>query len=54
MRTTDKLSGRVADRTRAHHALVHDLLGQGMGLQETARHLDRSRRTVQQYTRATH
>nr|WP_306970781.1 ISL3 family transposase [Streptomyces afghaniensis] len=32
-------TGRFAERARAHHALVHDLLAQGMGIRHIARHL---------------
>ncbi|MFD3876194.1 ISL3 family transposase [Streptomyces sp. NPDC058623] len=49
----DEPSGKFAERARAHHALVHDLLGQGMGLREIARHLGWGRHTVQRYARAT-
>lgn len=35
---------------RAHHALVHGLLSEGMGLRAIARHL--GRHTVQRYARA--
>ncbi|MEU6298956.1 ISL3 family transposase [Streptomyces erythrochromogenes] len=45
-------TGKFADRARAHHALVHELLAQGMGLREIARHLGWGRHTVQRYARA--
>jgi hypothetical protein len=32
-------AGKYADRARRHHALVHELLDQGRGLREIARHL---------------
>ncbi|MFF7890272.1 ISL3 family transposase [Streptomyces sp. NPDC007916] len=48
----DEPSGKFAERARAHHALVHELLGQGLGLRETARHLGWGRHTVQRYARA--
>ncbi|MGW4983877.1 hypothetical protein [Streptomyces mirabilis] len=43
-----------AERARAHHALVHDLLaqGMGMGMRHIARHLGWGRHTVQRYARA--
>jgi transposase len=46
------LTGRFAERARAHHALVHDLLEQGMGIRHIARHLGWGRHTVQRYARA--
>ncbi|MFF4509153.1 ISL3 family transposase [Streptomyces sp. NPDC001401] len=46
------LSGRRAERMRAHHALVHGLLSEGMGLRAIARHLGWGRHTVQRYARA--
>ncbi|MFI0968449.1 ISL3 family transposase [Streptomyces sp. NPDC021080] len=49
---TDDPTGRFAERARAHHALVHDLLAQGMGLRRIARHLGWGRHTVQRYARA--
>ncbi|MCQ8190124.1 ISL3 family transposase [Streptomyces rugosispiralis] len=48
----DEPTGKFAERARAHHALVHELLGQGMGLREVARHLGWGRHTVQRYARA--
>jgi transposase len=45
-------TGRRAERMRAHHALVHGLLREGMGLRAIARHLGRGRHTVQRYARA--
>ncbi|MFP3989487.1 transposase [Streptomyces sp. E11-3] len=36
---------------RAHHALVHGLLSEGMGLRAIARHLGWGRHTVQRYAR---
>ncbi|MDH6127448.1 transposase [Kitasatospora sp. GP82] len=47
-------TGRMADRRREHHALVHQLLARGMGLREVARHLGWGRHTVQRYARAKH
>jgi transposase len=48
----DELSGKFAERARAHHAVVHDLLAQELGLREIARHLGWGRHTVQRYARA--
>jgi hypothetical protein len=45
-------AGKYADRARRHHAIVHDLLGQGRGLREIARHLGWGLHTVQRYARA--
>ncbi|QUC59160.1 ISL3 family transposase [Streptomyces sp. A2-16] len=45
-------AGRRAERMRAHHALVHGLLKEGMGLRAIARHLGWGRHTVQRYARA--
>ncbi|WP_328743890.1 ISL3 family transposase [Streptomyces sp. NBC_00285] len=45
-------TGRFAERARAHHALVHELLDQGMGIRRTARHLGWGHHTVQRYARA--
>nr|WP_153506892.1 ISL3 family transposase [Streptomyces alkaliterrae] len=47
----DEPSGRFAERAQAHHALVHQLISQGMGLREIARHLGWGRHTVQRYAR---
>jgi hypothetical protein len=47
----DEPTGKFTERARSHHALVHELLGQGMGLRETARHLGWGRHTVQRYAR---
>ncbi|MER5218293.1 ISL3 family transposase, partial [Streptomyces sp. NPDC002838] len=46
--------GRLAARLQAHHALVHGLLEQGMGIRAIARHLGWGRHTVQRYARAEH
>lgn len=46
-------AGKFAERARTHHALVHELLAQNMGLREIARHLGWGRHTVQRYARAT-
>ncbi|MEU9786683.1 transposase [Streptomyces phaeochromogenes] len=46
--------GRLAARLQTHHALVHGLLEQGMGLRAIARHLGWGRHTVQRYARAAH
>ncbi|GAA2997437.1 ISL3 family transposase [Streptomyces lactacystinicus] len=45
-------TGRMADRRRAHHALVHQLLERGMSMREVARHLGWSRNTVRRYAHA--
>jgi transposase len=45
-------AGKYADRARRHHAIVHDLLDQGRGLREIARHLGWGLHTVQRYARA--
>jgi transposase len=45
-------SGKYADRARRHHEIVHDLLSQGRGLREIARHLGWGLHTVQRYARA--
>ncbi|MEV6306950.1 ISL3 family transposase [Actinoplanes sp. NPDC051861] len=45
-------TGTMADRRRAHHALVHELLTQGAGFRQIARHLGWSRRTVSKYAHA--
>ncbi len=42
-------TGRMADRRREHHTLVHDLLEQGMGIRQIALHLGWGRHTVQRY-----
>lgn len=45
-------AGAMADRRRAHHALVHDLLAQGAGFRQIARHLGWSHHTVAKYAHA--
>jgi len=45
-------AGKYADRARRHHTLVHELLAQGRGLREIARHLGWGLHTVQRYARA--
>jgi len=42
----------INERTRARHAAVHELLGQGVGLLECARRLGWALNTVKRYTRA--
>ena len=44
--------GKFAERARRHHAMVHELLAQGRGIREIARHLGWGRHTVQRYARA--
>jgi hypothetical protein len=46
-------TGAMAERRRAHHALVHELLAQGAGFRQVARHLGWSHRTVSKYAHAT-
>jgi transposase len=45
-------AGKFADRAQRHHALVHELLAEGRGLREIARHLGWGLHTVQRYARA--
>jgi transposase len=45
--------GAMANRRREHHELVHDLLDQGAGIRQIARHLGWSHNTVSRYARAT-
>jgi transposase len=45
-------TGRLAERRREHHALVHELLGKGMKLRQIATHLGWGRHTVRRYARA--
>ncbi|MFE5826678.1 ISL3 family transposase, partial [Streptomyces erythrochromogenes] len=45
-------AGKMAERRRLHHALVHDLPGQGLSERAVARHLGWSRNTVRRYARA--
>ena len=44
--------GAMAQRRREHHKLVRDLLDQGAGLRQIARHPGWGRHTVQRYARA--
>ena len=44
--------GAMAQRRRAHHALVHEMLAQGAGFRQIARHLGWNHRTVSQYAHA--
>lgn len=50
--TPAKPAGKMAERRRLHHALVRDLLGQGLSERAVARHLGWSRNTVRRYARA--
>ena len=43
---------KIDERTRARHAAVHDLLGQGVGLLDCARRLGWALNTVKRYDRA--
>jgi transposase len=45
-------AGTFAERTRRHHAMVHDLLAGGHTIRAIARHLGWGRHTVQRYARA--
>jgi transposase/transposase IS204/IS1001/IS1096/IS1165 family protein len=45
-------AGKFAERTRRHHAMVHQLLAQGHTIRAVARHLGWGRHTVQRYARA--
>ena len=45
-------AGPMAQRRREHHALIHGLLAQGLGIREITRHLGWGRHTVQRYARA--
>jgi transposase len=45
-------AGRLAERRRYHHGLVHELLGQGLSIRRIAEHLGWGRHTVQRYARA--
>jgi hypothetical protein len=45
-------TGRLAERRCEHHALVHDLLAQGMAIRQIASHLGWGRHPVQRYARA--
>jgi transposase len=45
-------AGKFAERARRHHTIVHELLAQGRGLREIARHLGWGLHTVQRYARA--
>jgi transposase len=45
-------TGAMAERRRAHHALVHELLAQGAGFRQIARHLGWSHHTVSKYAHA--
>lgn len=44
--------GKFAERTRRHHAMVHELLAEGHTIRAIARHLGWGRHTVQRYARA--
>jgi len=45
-------TGAMAERRRAHHALVHELLEQGAGFRQIGRHLGWSHHTVSKYAHA--
>ncbi|MEV6600038.1 helix-turn-helix domain-containing protein [Actinoplanes sp. NPDC051346] len=42
----------MAQRRQAHHALVHELIAQGAGFRQIARHLGWSHNTVSRYAHA--
>jgi transposase len=44
--------GAMAQRRKAHHALVHELIAQGAGFRQIARHLGWSHNTVSRYAQA--
>jgi hypothetical protein len=48
----ERRSGRLAERTRHRHALVHQLLAQGRDLRAVARELNLARTTVRRFARA--
>jgi transposase len=48
----ERRSGRLAERTRQRHALVHQLLAQGRDLHAIARELKLARNTVRRFARA--
>ncbi|MDR6318893.1 hypothetical protein J3R03_003089 [Actinoplanes couchii] len=45
-------TGTTAQRRRRHHALVHELIAQGAGFRQIARHLGWSHNTVSRYAHA--
>jgi transposase len=45
-------TGKLAERRREHHTLVHGLLKQGLAVRQIAQHLGWGRHTVQRYARA--
>ncbi len=45
-------TGAMADRRRVHYAFVHELLTQGAGFRQIARHLGWSHKTVSKYAHA--
>jgi transposase len=44
--------GTMAQRRRAHHALVHEMLAQGAGFRQIARHMGWNHQTVSRYAHA--
>ncbi|MFI6468483.1 hypothetical protein [Streptomyces sp. NPDC050538] len=52
MRVEPALEGRRAQRKKAAHAVVHELLAQGCSRRAAARHLGWSLNTVLRYARA--
>lgn len=49
---TTEPTGAMAERRRAHHALLHGLVAQGAGFRQIARHLGWSHKTVSKYAHA--
>jgi transposase len=47
-----ELTGAMAQRRKAHHALVHEMIAQGAGFRQIARHLGWSHNTVSRYAHA--
>jgi transposase len=48
----ERRSGRLAERTRQRHALVHQLIAQGCDLRVIARELNLARNTIRRFARA--
>lgn len=52
MHVIEEPQGAMAQRRRAHYALVHDMLAQGAGFRQIARHMGWNHRTVSLYAHA--